>query len=158
MQEEQIKVLNMDGMKQYRAKIVRAIVPLLQNSKLAESMISELNTAILYLYESGGNLMDYFSQQNMFAENNFDKDAVLLSIALQRTETNFKKFVADTNNALKDQTIDIFLGRTKTKDDVYEQFKQNQAKRTLLIAPEWEDRVVSFETRKDNVKYDKAVS
>ena len=34
-------------------------------------------------------------------------------------------------------------------------FKQNQAKRTLLIAPEWEDRVVSFETRKDNVKYDK---
>ena len=34
-------------------------------------------------------------------------------------------------------------------------FKQNQAKRTLLIAPEWEDRVVSLETRKDNVKYDK---
>lgn len=33
-------------------------------------------------------------------------------------------------------------------------FKQNQAKRTLLIAPEWEDRVVSLETRKDNVKYD----
>ena len=34
-------------------------------------------------------------------------------------------------------------------------FKQNQAKRTLLIAPEWEDRVVSLETRKDNVKYAK---
>lgn len=34
-------------------------------------------------------------------------------------------------------------------------FKQNQAKRTLLIAPEWEDRVVSLDTRKDNVKYDK---
>lgn len=33
-------------------------------------------------------------------------------------------------------------------------FKQNQAKRTLFIAPEWEDRVVSFETRKDKVKYD----
>ena len=25
----------------------------------------------------------------------------------------------------------------------------------MLIAPEWEDRVVSLETRKDNVKYDK---
>ena len=34
-------------------------------------------------------------------------------------------------------------------------FKQNQAKRTLLIAPEWEDRVVSLETKKDSVKYDK---
>lgn len=125
MQEDQIKVLNIDGMKQYRAKIVRAIVPLLQNSKLQESIIPELNQAIMYIYESDGNLMDYFSQQNLFAENNFNKDAVLLSIALQRTETNFKKFVADYNNALKDQTIDMFLGRTKTKEDVYEQFRKS---------------------------------
>jgi hypothetical protein len=123
MNEDQIKVLNLDGMMQYRQKIVKAIVPLLQNSKLEESLLPELNEAVLHIYKAGGNLSDYFSQINMFENEQFDENVVLLATVLRRKESEFKQFIVEINNILKNQTIDMFLGRVKTKQDVYDEFK-----------------------------------
>ncbi|MDO9155045.1 MAG: hypothetical protein Q7U47_15275 [Paludibacter sp.] len=133
MEEDQIKVLNLDGMMNYRQKIIKAIVPLLQNSKLEGNFIVELNEAVLHLYNSNGNLFEYYSQQNIFDQQNINEDVVFLAIQLQRKENEFKNFVNEVNDVLKNQTIDMFLGRVKTKQDIYAEYKKGFSKSEQAI-------------------------
>lgn len=117
VKEDQIKMLNSN--KAIRAKIVGSFIPLLENKgKGTESIISELNDAVKYIYESGNNgmtLFEYFSKQDMFEQQDIDLNAVSLAVALQRD--GFRKFVADINSKLNG-VIDVFTGRPTNKQDV----------------------------------------
>ena len=127
--EDQIKILNTEGMKSFRGKIVKSIIPLIENTKLRQEnqITGDLNQAILYLYQakaSSLSLDEYVRQNDMFERRLFDEDAVFVAIKLQQNEREFRSFVEQVNARLSVETPNMFTGQLENKQDIYGEFEQ----------------------------------
>lgn len=127
--EDQIKILNTEGMKPFRGKIVKNIIPLIENTKLRQEnqITGDLNQAILYLYQakaSSLSLDEYVRQNDMFERRLFDEDAVFVAIKLQQNEREFRSFVEQVNARLSVETPNMFTGQLENKQDIYGEFEQ----------------------------------
>jgi len=123
--EQNIRALNREGCKHIRAKLVRAITPLVNNKSLGGySIMDELNQAIdiSVQFNAGkkfGTLDDLVKQENMFEQ--MSTVAVELARKLQLNQKDFAEFMQTMNASLEvgaSGQSDIFLGDVETKDDV----------------------------------------
>jgi len=129
IKEDQIKILNTEGMKNIRSKIVKSIIPLAENYKLRKEnqIIDDVNQAILYLYQAKAaklTLGELIRQNDMFESKLFDEDAVFVALKLQQSEKDFRNFVEQVNARLSTDTANMFTGELETKQDIYGEFDQ----------------------------------
>lgn len=129
IKEDQIKILNTEGMKTLRAKVVKSIIPLVENSKLRKEnqILDDINQAILYLYQAKVaklSLEEFIRQNDMFDKKLFDEDAVFVALKLQQSEKEFRSFVEQVNARLSSETPSMFTGELETKQDIYGEFEQ----------------------------------
>lgn len=142
MKEDQVKILATEGMKSTRQRVVKAIVPLIENSKIRKEgrIIDDINTGIKYLYrakKAGMTLREYFLQSNMFEAATYDLNGVRNALMLQRTEKDFRDYVQLANKRLKDPIANMFTGEMETKDDVYKELENqynDEEQRTIEAA------------------------
>jgi hypothetical protein len=129
MNENNIRRLNIPGAKSIRAKLVRAIVPLVENKNLnGYSINKELNDAVDIAIQVGTSdrykNVDDFSRQGNFFEQN-DRVAVELAKRLEGTQKGFAEFLQRVNGGLKPAAngeIDLLIGGTESKDDILNRF------------------------------------
>jgi hypothetical protein len=124
--EQNIRALNREGCKHIRAKLVRAITPLVNNKSLGGySIMDELNQAIDISVQFNigkdkfGTLDDLVKQGSMFEK--MSSVAVELARKLQMNQKDFAEFMQSMNASLEVGSSgqpDIFLGEVETKDDV----------------------------------------
>jgi len=124
--EQNIRALNREGCKHIRAKLVRAITPLVNNKSLGGySIMDELNQAIDISVQFNiakdkfGTLDDLVTQGSMFEQ--MSSVAVELARKLQMNQKDFAEFMQSMNASLEigaSGQSDIFLGDVETKDDV----------------------------------------
>lgn len=86
LSEDAVRLINRDGMKRYRAKITKAILPLFENRRLGRdyNVTGELNEAVVLLDEaqrSGLSVEDVMRQLDAFDNSEYSP----LSITLART-------------------------------------------------------------------------
>jgi hypothetical protein len=124
--EPNIRGLNREGCKHIRAKLVRAITPLINNKSMGGySVMAELNQAIdLFMQfniekDKFGTLEDLAKQGVMFEE----PSAVGIELArkMQLNQKEFADFMQKMNASLEigaSGQSDIFLGDVETKDEV----------------------------------------
>ena len=127
--ETNIRALN--GAKSVRQKLVRAIVPLVENKGMkGYSINSELNEAVSIAIEVAGekskknpafrNVDDYSKLRDMFKK--IDPVAVELAKKLDgRTQKEFAEFMLEMNGGLRPAAngeVDIFLGDVESKEEI----------------------------------------
>lgn len=127
--ETNIRALN--GAKSVRQKLVRAIVPLVENKGMkGYSINSELNEAVSIAIEVAGekskkdpafrSVEEYSQLQDMFKK--IDPVAVELAKKLDgRTQKEFAEFMMEMNGGLRPAAngeVDIFLGGVESKEEI----------------------------------------
>ncbi|MDR0583272.1 MAG: hypothetical protein LBG57_02840 [Treponema sp.] len=128
--EQNIRGLNREGCKHIRAKLVRAIIPLVNNKSMGGySIMEELNQAIdLFMQfniekDKFGTLDDLVKQGTMFETPS--GVAVELARRMQMNQKDFAEFMQKINASLELGTSgqsDIFLGDVETKDAILKRF------------------------------------
>ena len=139
--ETNIRGLNREGCKNIRRKLVRAIVPLVNNKSLdGYSIIDELNEAInismeVKLSSSIDTIDDYAKQGNMFGKPPSDV-AIAFAKRLDGTEKAFASFMQDMNVSLNTGAsgqVDIFIGSVESKQDVLSRLLNLKKALTRLV-------------------------
>jgi hypothetical protein len=124
--EQNIRGLNREGCKSIRAKLVRAITPLINNKAMGGySIIDELNQAIDLCMQFNiakdkfGSLSD-FAEQGRFFED-ISKVALELAHKMQMNQKDFAHFMLQMNASLEvgaSGQADVFIGEIESKDDI----------------------------------------
>ncbi|GHU65037.1 hypothetical protein FACS189447_03260 [Spirochaetia bacterium] len=124
--EKNIRGLNREGCKHIRAKLVRAITPLVNNKSMGGySIMEELNQAIDLSMQFNtakdkfGTLDDLVKQGSMFED--ISGVSVKLAEKLQMNQKEFADFMQKMSASLEvgaSGQSDIFVGDVETKDDI----------------------------------------
>lgn len=124
--EENIRALNSEGGKSIRQKLVKAIVPLIENKGMkGYSINKELNEAVDIAIEVSKNhdkfpnVETFSQQQDMFRK--LDPVSIELAKKLEGTQKSFAEFMQIMNGGLRPAAngeADIFLGGTESKEDI----------------------------------------
>ena len=128
LNETNIRQLNTNGGKRIRQKLVRGILPLIENKGIGNEygFNSELNKAVSSAVEfmksdEYGTLDDYFSQGDMFSEKIDKITESLARLLVTSTQKEFASKMNDLGAGLRDGAsgqFDIFLGGCESRDDV----------------------------------------
>ena len=128
--ENNLRVLNQDGCKNIRAKLVRAILPLTKNKGLKNgySVNKELNEAIEIYAEIANdknikNVKEYAQQGNFFKKP--DPLALAFAEKLEGTQKEFAQLMNDMNGSLReaaDGQFDMFFGGIESREDILSRF------------------------------------
>ena len=104
--EDNIRVLDTEGLKNFAEKLLYAIVPIADNQRLPTeyALKTELNAAIDILHTAARSSMsvaDLISQGSMFSETQIKADygTLAVAISLSKSKTQFKKIVNIYNTA-----------------------------------------------------------
>lgn len=126
--EKVIGILSKDGMKSYRAKIVKAILPIIENKQLNErSILSDITAAVIYIYQAKSvnlPLLDYITTGNMFEQIKWRVPALINAIKLLESEKSFREFVVLCNSILGEETPDMFTNEVITTDAFYSEYEK----------------------------------
>ncbi|MFI3262250.1 MAG: LPD38 domain-containing protein [Rikenellaceae bacterium] len=152
--EQNVRLLNQQGMRQYRKKIVSAIMPLTLNKKLKENIIDDLNLAITYIKEAQDNNMtldELLLQINAFNSNAYDINAVFAALLLEEKTATFKKNITTLTNLLKEDTPSVFSGKKITKQEIYGEQEQQftDAQRRTLELTRQQNKFATEQTQTD---------
>ena len=142
MDESSIRMMNIEGMKQYRLRITKSILPLLENQALGEySILPEMNGAVVLLgkMRSGefGSVYDMVSLPDMFDTTPYNLTEVLLADVLTGNQTDTKSFFNSYNEiatANKNGQLGLFNDKVQTKEEILDEIENNavgQRKSTL---------------------------
>jgi hypothetical protein len=147
--EQNIRGLNREGCKHIRAKLVRAITPLVNNKSMGGySIMEELNQAIdLFMQfniekDKFGTLDDLVKQGTMFEAPS--GVAVELARKMQMNQKDFAEFMQKVNVSLEvgaSGQSDIFIGEVEGKDEILKRF--------LDIKKSIEEVIRKFQERKN---------
>lgn len=126
--ENNIRGLTREGCKSIRRKLVRAIMPLVNNKTLGSySVNKELNEAVDIVMQVQlekkrfKNVEEFSKQQNFFEKT--DKVVFEFAKRLEGTEKGFAEFMNELDGSLQisaNGEADIFLGGVETKDQILE--------------------------------------
>jgi hypothetical protein len=125
MNENNLRSLDKAGGKSIRAKLVRAIVPLIENKSLGGYSINkELNEAVDIVLQAVQNesiaTVENFENQGNFFEN-YNKVSIELAKKLEGTQKGFAVFMQKMNGGLRPAAngeADIFLGGVESREDI----------------------------------------
>jgi hypothetical protein len=130
MNESNIRRLSKEGGKAIRQKLVRAIVPLIDNKDLEGYTITqELNRAVdmaiqVKTSKTIRSIDDLASQGSLVGET-YDEVTVGLAKQLEGTQKAFAEFMTTMNGGLKigaSGQVDIFAGGAESKEDILNRF------------------------------------
>lgn len=124
--EDQIRILNSEGMKQYREKIVSAMLPIANNMKYEDNIGKHLNTAIKYLKEARDaktDLRGILLDIPLFDAKEYEDLSIFTALMLQRKPTEFREFINNLNQRLELGTDNLF-GESNSAQSVLEDYKQ----------------------------------
>lgn len=124
--EDQIRILNSEGMKQYREKIVSAMLPIANNMKYEDNIGKHLNTAIKYLKEARDaktDLKGILLDIPLFDAKEYEDLSIFTALMLQRKPTEFREFINNLNQRLELGTDNLF-GESNNAESVLEDYKQ----------------------------------
>lgn len=133
MNENNIRSLAGAGGKSIRQKLVRGIVPLIDNKGLGNeySFNNELNeavriaTTVMKDHEHFSGIKDFLEQENMFEEKPSAITAKLADIIYSESQKEFATKMRGLNAGLRPAAngeMNIFLGRCETRDEVINEF------------------------------------
>lgn len=128
MNENNIRSLSGAGGKAIRQKIVRAIVPLIDNKGLGSEYTfnNELNKAVAIALEVSKSdnfkkVKDYLDQGNLFGETVDPLTGRLAEMIAENTQKEFAEKMRDVEGGLRPAAngeFDIFLGECESRDSV----------------------------------------
>lgn len=124
--EDQIRMLNTDGMKQYRDKIASSMLPIAKNMTYEDNFGKELNTAIKYLKEARDaktNIEGILLDNPMFDKKDYEELAIFTALMLQRKPTEFRQFVNNLNDRAELGGVNLF-GEQENAQSVLDDYKQ----------------------------------
>ncbi|MEE1118808.1 MAG: hypothetical protein U0K90_02660, partial [Bacteroidales bacterium] len=124
--EDQIRILNSEGMKQYREKIVSAMLPIARNMKFEDNIGNRLNTAIKYLKEARDaktDLRGILLDNPIFDAKEYEDLTIFTALMLQRKPSEFRDFINNLNDRLSLGGENLF-GEQETAQSVLEDYKQ----------------------------------
>lgn len=124
--EDQIRMLNTEGMKQYREKIVSSMLPIAKNMTYEDNFGKELNTAIKYLKEARDaktNIEGILLDNPMFDKKDYNRLAIFTALMLQRKPTEFRQFVNNLNERAELGGENLF-GEQENAQSVLDDYKQ----------------------------------
>lgn len=123
LSDDNVRVLDMDGLKNINEKILYSIVPVTLNQAMKPdfALKSELNGAIDILYAanmSNMSVADSISQSSMFSENEVktDYESLAVAIFLSKTKAQFKKIIGIYNTAAKGAQGGSLFGEAEKRD------------------------------------------
>jgi hypothetical protein len=106
--EDQIRILNSEGMKQYREKIASAMLPIAKNMKFEDNIGNRLNTAIKYLKEARDaktDLKGILLDIPMFDAKEYEDLTIFTALMLQRKPSEFRQFINNLNEFSEEARI-----------------------------------------------------
>lgn len=129
MNESNIRALAGSGGKEIRAKLIRGIIPLIENKGMGNeySFNTELNkavniaTTVMKDREHFPTVKDYLKQQDMFEDGPDAITSKLAEMLEGSTQKGFAETMKSLDAGLKPNAsgeIDIFLGRCETRNEV----------------------------------------
>lgn len=124
--EDQIRILSSEGMKQYREKIASAMIPIAKNMTYEDNFGNELNTAIKYLKEARDaktNIEGILLDNPMFDKKDYEELAIFTALMLQRKPTEFRQFVTNLNERAELGGENLF-GEQENAQSVLDDYKQ----------------------------------
>lgn len=124
--EDQIRILNSEGMKQYREKIVSAMLPIANNMKYEDNIGKHLNTAIKYLKEARDaktDLKGILLDIPLFDAKEYEDLSIFTALMLQRKPTEFREFINNLNQRLELGADNLF-GETNNAESVLKDYEQ----------------------------------
>ena len=124
--EDQIRILNSEGMKQYREKIVSAMLPIANNMKYEDNIGKHLNTAIKYLKEARDaktDLKGILLDIPLFDAKEYEDLSIFTALMLQRKPTEFREFINNLNQRLELGADNLF-GETNNAESVLDDYEQ----------------------------------
>lgn len=135
MNENNIRSLAGDGGKSLRQKLVRGIVPLIENKGHGNeySFNNELNKAVeIAAYVSKNHdtfptISDYLNQNDMFEEKPSKLTQRLAEIVHDSTQKQFAEQMKEAEGGIRPNArgeMDIFLGKCESRDSVLERILQ----------------------------------
>ena len=135
MNENNIRSLAGDGGKALRQKLVRGIVPLIENKGHGNeySFNNELNKAVeIAAYVSKNHntfptISDYLNQNDMFEEKPSELTQRLAEIVHDSTQKQFAEQMKEAEGGIRPNAqgeMDIFLGECESRDSVLERILQ----------------------------------
>ena len=123
LSEDNVRVLDFDGLKNINEKLLYGIVPVTINQSLPTdySLKSELNKAIDIIYAasmSNMSVADSISQSSMFSENEVkaDYESLAVAIFLSKSKAQFKKIIGIYNTAAKAVQGGSLFGEADNRD------------------------------------------
>lgn len=128
--ESNIRSLSAPGGKEIRQKLVRAIVPLVENKGMkGYSIASELNDAVNIALDIKKNKKfkdaEDYSRQGVLIGENPDPIAIEFAKKLEGTQKEFAEFMRGLNVGLKPAAngeADIFAGGIESRDDILSRY------------------------------------
>lgn len=128
--ENNIRSLSSPGGKEIRQKLVRAIVPLVENKGLkGYSITKEINEAVGIAVDIKKNKkfesVDEYAKQNVLFGEKPDPISIEFAKKLEGTQKEFAEFMKTLNGGLKPAAngeADIFLGGIETRDEVLSRY------------------------------------
>ncbi|MDE5581830.1 MAG: hypothetical protein K2I95_10485 [Treponemataceae bacterium] len=128
--ESNIRSLSAPGGKEIRQKLVRAIVPLVENKGMkGYSITNELNDAVNIALDIKKNKKfkdaEDYSRQGVLIGENPDPIAIEFAKKLEGTQKDFAEFMRGLNVGLKpaaDGEADIFAGGIESRDDILSRY------------------------------------
>lgn len=123
--EDQIRILNSEGMKQYREKIASAMIPIARNMKFEDNIGSRLNAAIKYLKEARDaktGLQGILLDIPMFDAKEYEDLTIFTALMLQRKPSEFRQFINNLNERLELGGDNLF-GEQESAQSVLEDYK-----------------------------------
>lgn len=128
--ESNIRSLSAPGGKEIRQKLVRAIVPLVENKGMkGYSIASELNDAVNIALDIKKNKKfkdaEDYSRQGVLIGENPDPIAIEFAKKLEGTQKDFAEFMRGLNVGLKPAAngeADIFAGGIESRDDILSRY------------------------------------
>lgn len=128
--ENNIRSLSAPGGKEIRQKLVRAIVPLVENKGMkGYSIASELNDAVNIALDIKKNKKfkdaEDYSRQGVLIGENPDPIAIEFAKKLEGTQKEFAEFMRGLNVGLKPAAngeADIFAGGIESRDDILSRY------------------------------------
>lgn len=128
--ESNIRALSSPGGKEIRQKLVRAIVPLVENKGMkGYSITNEINEAVniavdIKKNKKFENVEEYAKQNVLFGEKP-DPVAIEFAKRLEGTQKEFAEFMKSINGGLKPAAngeADIFLGGIESRDEILNRY------------------------------------
>lgn len=125
LSENTIRLVNQDGMKRYRGRITKAIVPLLDNLTLGDYGITnevDLAVSLLDLARRGkSSIDDALSMKDMFQETPYTPLTVALAKSIEGSDKGIKELISQYNSLATSAAhgqVDMFTQGVKRQDQI----------------------------------------